>query len=198
MIGMAEKPFYFIVVASSIDGFISVKDSSLPGWTSKEDKRHLKSMEAKADVLLFSRKTYELARHFVKKNNCIVLTSRVNGIFEENKCLAWLNPKKADLEKYVISKKYKKICVLGGRGAYDFAIKKNLVKEIYLTIEPILLGSGIKMFSTSLGKEPFTLVSAKKLNKKGSLLLRYRLVRAGSKLGRQKPKPKRPEQRLKG
>ncbi|MEM4256927.1 MAG: dihydrofolate reductase [Candidatus Diapherotrites archaeon] len=169
---MKFKPLYYIVVASTIDGFISFDEDSLPDWTSKEDKKHLKKMENKADVLLFSRKTYELAKKFVKKKKCIVLTSKVKNFFEENKFLTWLNPKEASLESYVSSKGYKKICVLGGRGAYDFAIKKNLVKEIYLTIEPIILGKGISMFSTCF-KKKFKLVSVKKLNNKGSILLHY-------------------------
>lgn len=169
---MKLKPLYFIVVASTIDGFISTDENSLPTWTSKEDKTHLKKMENKVDVLLFSRKTYELAKKFVKKKKCIVLTSKVNGFFEESKFLTWLNPKKASLESYVASKGYKKICVLGGRGAYDFVIKRNLAKEIYLTIEPLIFGKGINMFSTYF-KTKFKLVSMKRLNNKGTILLHY-------------------------
>lgn len=171
---MKKRCSYFIVVASTIDGVISENDFSLPDWTSKEDKRHLKKMEEKADLLLFSRKTYELAKEFLKGKKCLVFTSKVEKIVEENDFLTWINPKKANLEEYVKSKGYKRICVLGGRGVYNFVMENDLVNEIYLTIEPFVFGNGIRIFSKFFGKKQFKLILVKKINKKGTILLRYK------------------------
>ena len=69
---------------------------------------------------------------------------------------------------------YRKVCVLGGAQTYSYFLEKNLVDEIFLTIEPIVFGSGLPMFDTKQELTDFELVDSKKLNEKGSLLLHYK------------------------
>ena len=167
------KPHYFALAAMTIDGYIARYPGHDSNWTSEEDTRHLHEMEDKADVLLLARTSYEIAKKRLAKRKCIVLTSKVNGLEEKGNAL-YVNPEKTDLGKIVREKGYKKVCVLGGRGAYNYALKKGLLDEIYLTVEPIVFGEGIGMFSEKTETKRFSLVSVKKLNNKGSLLLRYK------------------------
>ena len=169
---------FFAVAAVSIDGFIARHSGDFSfDWTSAEDKKHLRAMECKADVLLLARKTFEVAKKNLAKRNCIVLTRRVggNGVRREGKLRVFLNPRKASLEKFVSAQGYKEVCVLGGRAAYNYCLKKNLLHDIWLTIEPVVFGNGISMFDDAQAPalKKFRLVSAKRLNKNGSLLLHY-------------------------
>ena len=169
---------FFAVAAVSIDGFIARHSGDFSfDWTSAEDKKHLRAMEGKADVLLLARKTFEVAKKNLAKRNCIVLTRRVggNGVKREGKLLVFLNPRKASLEKFVSAQGYKEVCVLGGRAAYNYCLKKGLLDDVWLTIEPVVFGNGISMFDDAQAPalKKFRLVSAKRLNKKGSLLLHY-------------------------
>jgi|SRR3989338_1536483 len=168
------KPVYYAVAAATIDGFIARYPGQSSSWTSKEDHRHLQEMENNADVLLLGRTTYITAKKALSKRNCIVLTSRVKSIKKVNDKLVYINPKKADIEKFVKEKKYGKVCVLGGRGAYNYCLKKKLLDEIWLTVEPLLFGSGIGMFSEGISTGRMKLVSMKKLNSKGTILLHYK------------------------
>lgn len=169
-----NKARYIIVVAITIDGFIARYPGHKSGtWTSKEDFAHLKKMENQCDVMLLSRGTYELAKKALSKRNCVVITTEVKSIEEENENLVYINPKKSSVAQYMKKMKYKKVCILGGRGAYSYCLKHNLVDEIYLSIEPIAFGKGITIFDESVPTKKFRLVSTKKLNKNGSLLLRY-------------------------
>ncbi|MFH1390800.1 MAG: dihydrofolate reductase family protein [Candidatus Diapherotrites archaeon] len=170
-----EKPLYYIVVATTIDGFIARTPGQIStDWTSKEDKEHLHKIEGEADVLLLASKSYGLAEERLKNFNSIVLTRKVEGIKEESKLLTYINTEKADLDGYVRKKGYKKVCVLGGRVAYNFVLEKDLLDEIYLTIEPVVFGEGIGFFNKEGPLKHFSLVSTKNLNDKGSLLLYYR------------------------
>jgi len=170
-----DKPLYYIVVACTIDGFIA----RFPGqistdWTSEEDKKHLHKMEEEADVLLLASKSYELVKERLSEFNSIVLTRKVDGIKKENELLTYINPEKADVDAFVREKAYKKVCVLGGRVAYNFVLEKDLLNEIYLTIEPVVFGEGVGFFNKKVDEKRFELVSAEKLNEKGSLLLHYK------------------------
>ena len=170
-----KKPNYFFVAAVTIDGFIA----RFPGqkstdWTSVEDKKHLHAMEAKADVLLLARKSYEIAGKALEEKNCIVLSSSVSGVEQKTPFCIYINPAKVSPEKFIAQKGYKKICVLGGRGAYNYCLEKGLVNEIFLTIEPVVFGEGIGMFNESVELRRFNLVSVKKLNSKGTVLLHYK------------------------
>lgn len=170
------KPFYFFVAAVTLDGFISHRSGNKVDWTSKEDFAHLQAMEDKADVLVLASTTFKIAQKNLekKKRNCIVLTTKVNGMEEKNSRLVLLNPKKESLQKFVEQKGYKKVCVLGGRKAYTHCLEHGLVDEIFLTIEPVIFGQGISMFDKPLREQKLKLVSVKKLNKHGTVLLQYR------------------------
>ena len=168
------KPHYYAVAAVTLDGFIARYPGHKTDWTSKEDYAHLQAMEDKADVLLLGRTTYELAKKPLSRRNCIVMTGRVNGVKKASGKLVYINPEKASIEKFVKENNYRMVCVLGGRGAYDYCMKKNLLDELWITIEPVLFGNGIGMVSEEIAMRRMNLVSVKKLNKKGSLLLHYK------------------------
>ncbi|AJF59867.1 MAG: dihydrofolate reductase [Candidatus Diapherotrites archaeon] len=168
-----SKPYYFAVAAITIDGFIARFPGHKADWTSKEDKTHLHKMEAKADLLLLARKTYEIAEKELSGKNCLVLTTKVGGIERKGKNLVYINPKKKDVQEFVEEKGYKKICVLGGRAAYTYALEKGLIDDLFITVEPIVFGKGIPMFDKEVELKRFRLKSVKKLNKQGTVLLHY-------------------------
>ncbi len=131
-------------------------------------------MEDRADAMLLARASFEIAEKFLSHRKCIVLTSTVKTAEQKSKNAVYLNPKKIDVKKFVEKNGWKKICVLGGRGAYSYCLKKGLLDEIFLTIEPIVFGKGIGMFEKTVKTRQFRLVSVEKLNKKGTVLLHYR------------------------
>lgn len=167
------KPFFFAVAAVTMDGFIARYSGHFSDWTTKEDKDHLHKMEAKADALFLGRKTFEIAKQKISKFNCIVLSSKAKGVERKGNAI-FFNPKKNSLQKILKENGFEKICVLGGRGAYNYCLKNNLLDEIFLTIEPVLFGNGITMFDKSVKTRDFSLVSVKKLNKNGTILLHYK------------------------
>ncbi len=171
---IAEKTKFYAVVAVTIDGFIARYSGHKTGWTSKEDKKQLHEKIISADVLVLGHKTFELSKKWLEKRNCIVLSGKTGGIGKKNELLVFLNPEKIELKKFVEKQHYKKVCVLGGSKAYTYCIENDLLDEIFLTIEPIVFGKGITMFSKKVETKNFRLVSLKKLNKKGSLLLHYK------------------------
>jgi dihydrofolate reductase len=87
--------------------------------------------------------------------------------------LLYCNPSKTDVKKFIAKLKYKKIAILGGAQTYAYCLKNNLLDELYLTIEPLVFGAGISLFGEEDLEKKFKLEFIKKLNNKGSVLLKY-------------------------
>lgn len=166
-----KKSTYIAIVATTIDGRIAKHSHHFSNWTSKEDKEFLHAILDTCDVVLVGRSTYDMAKEPLSKRNCIVLTHNT-----ENKKnvpgRTYLNPAKKTLTKLIKKCGYKKIGILGGEQIYSYCLEKNLLDELFLTIEPISFGHGLPLFKTKKMMQ-WKLKSIKKLNARGSLLLHY-------------------------
>lgn len=171
---MLKKIKYLAYVATSIDGRISKNSQSEIDWTSKEDWNFFQKALSKVDAVIVGHNTYKVAEKSLKKRQAIVLTSRVNKIRVDGKT-TFFNPKKNNLKKLLQDRKYKKVAILGGAKVYNFCLINKMLDELFVTIEPYVFTSGVPMFfSNKFRKYKFSLQSVKKLNSKGTLLLRYK------------------------
>ncbi len=170
-----NKPIYSMIVATTIDGKIATHSRQFTSWTSKEDKDFLHKLLDKSDVVVVGNNTYKTAKKPLSKRNCIVLTRGASKAVRKNPRLVFFNPQKENLDRFIKKAGYRRIAVLGGAQSYTYFLEKNLIDEIYLTIEPLVFGRGISMFDgVRASRRYFKLVSVKKLNKKGSLLLHFK------------------------
>ena len=155
-----RKPVYIAVVAITLDGKIA-RSSSQKGWTSPEDQVHLHKTERLCDVLVMGRKSYALAKSKLAKKSVVVFTSSIKKIEEKSKNLVYLNPSVINFKKYVWDKNYKRVCILGGTEVYSYFLERNNIDELWVTIEPIVFGAGIGIFSGRKYSKTFYLKSAK-------------------------------------
>ena len=70
---------------------------------------------------------------------------------------------------------YKKILLVGGATINGLFLKQNLVDELFLTIEPKIFGYGKNIVEGNLLNTSLQLISIKKINKFGTLLLKYKI-----------------------
>ncbi len=180
-------PKFLAIAAVTLDGKIAKHSRHMSNWTSKEDKLFMRSVLDKCDVVIVGNNTYKTAIKPLSKRNCIVLSKRVSQSANQlvSKNLLYCNPRKANLKKLITKLKYKKIAILGGAQTYTYCLKNKMLDELYLTIEPLVFGKGINLFASPSSSEgrvgerlpdnKFQLLSVKKLNNNGSLLLHYKI-----------------------
>ena len=169
------KPKYIAIAAITIDGKIAKHSGHQTNWTSKEDKDFLHAKLDECELVIVGRKTYDLAQKPLSKRNCLVFTKKVKSVKTAGSALTYCNPATFDFQSYAQKKSYKKIAILGGGQVYNYFLKNNLIDEIYLTIEPIIFGSGLSLFDIPLKtSQTLKLVSTQTLNKTGSILLCYK------------------------
>ncbi len=171
-----------IVAVASVNGKITKgDDSNIYSWTSKEDSRFFFSLIEKSNLIVMGSKTYEAAKKLIKhkKNRLrIVLTKNPKRYLKESMkgMLEFTNEGPLELTKRLEGKGYKKILLVGGGEINVLFLKSKLVNEIYLTIEPKIFGTGKNLVGESDFESQLQLISARKLNEQGTLLLKYKVV----------------------
>lgn len=86
-----------------------------------------------------------------------------------------VNPQKANITRYIEECGYKAVALLGGTQTYTFFFEHGLIDELYLTIEPVIFGRGLPLFDGKLAVRKPRIVSVKRLNRTGTVLIHARL-----------------------
>ena len=168
-----------MVMVSSLNGKITRGDSpKISLWTSKEDAKFFSSLRNKHNLIIMGRKTYDSVRNEVKlKPNKlrIVLTKNPGKYSKEavKDSLEFTSEHPIKLLRRLESKGYKNCLLVGGSELATLFLKSSLVDELYLTIEPNIFGIGKSIFTEDDFNIRLKLVSIKKLNKKGTINLKY-------------------------
>jgi dihydrofolate reductase len=143
-----------LVASMSADGFIAQeKEQSSLDWTSKEDTKFFVQKSKEIRTLIMGSTTFETINpKFLpfKDRSIIVLTKSKTYSQYDSKAVRTHSgqPQEvlADLQKAGVNK----VLIAGGSSVYSQFMQARLIDEMYLTIEPIIFGSGIKLFSNSV------------------------------------------------
>ena len=161
-----------MMMAMTVDGKIARNDNHFPSWTSREDKALFAQITKKHGVVLMGDKTFWTFPAPLSERLNVVFTLDKNP--PQIKGVKWVSgePEKvlAELEKMGYQS-----AILGG-GCYlnSLFLRKKLINEIILTIEPRLFGSGLSLFSDNVNVN-LELLEAKKIND-SSIMLKYKVI----------------------
>jgi dihydrofolate reductase len=159
----------FLIAALTADGFIAKDSQHSPlNWTSKEDKKRLIELTKKAGVVVMGSRTYATIGRPLKE--------RVNIVYSKDKSfegveITQLPPR--DLIMQLESRGFQEVAILGGSHIYNMFMKSGLVDTLYLTVEPIVFGSGVRLFTDEMLYH-LRLVTSE-VTENGSVLLEYKV-----------------------
>ncbi len=166
----SHKTRYIAFVAASADGRISLTKKTLPKWTSEEDRRFFQHALSKIDAMVVGRNTYLAASAHLRHRTTFVLSSRLLGLRRRG-TVTFVNPNRIDLT--TLFRPYHTVAVLGGGMVYREMLERSLLDEIYITLEPLIFGRGNEMFTGCTRTTQLRLVSVRRLNHTGTLVLHY-------------------------
>lgn len=172
-----------MVMLSSADGKTTRgNETNIYSWTSSEDQKYFFGLIKKNNLIVMGRSTYEAVSKIIKlevKRLRIILTRHPKN-YQSKTIKGQLefsdeNPRK--LIKRLAGLGYKQILLVGGSKINGLFLKEDLVDEFFLTIEPKIFGSGKNIIEELSLDTNLKLTSIKKLNKNGTLLLKYKVIR---------------------
>ncbi len=172
-----------LIVASSKDGYISPADGvELPStkWTSKEDYQFFTEKTQEIGVMIMGRATYETIGHPLPRRLIIVLTSdsekqselarrKLKMDYLPNN-LRFTSKSPQEVLAALANEGYEQVALCGGASLYQLFTDEDLVDEMFITIEPIEFGDGIKLFKDNKVFGNFQLVKEIPLNQQGTIV----------------------------
>jgi len=133
-----------LMMATTLDGKIAKTSHHFPSWTSPEDKKLFSRISKRSGVVLMGDKTFFTLKNPLKDRINVVFTLEKN--LPSQKGVRWVtgDPGKvlADLKK----EGFQTVVLGGGANLNSLFLKKKLINEIILTIEPKIFGQGISLF----------------------------------------------------
>jgi dihydrofolate reductase len=170
-----------LYIAMSLDGYIARENGDI-SWLSLveekgEDYGYSKFINS-IDTVIMGRKTYEKVISFGiefphKNKKCYVISRTKNGT-DDN--VEYYSGNIEKLITYLKNKEGNDIFVDGGAEVINELIKINLIDEYVISILPIFLGKGIRLFKDGRPEQMLKLLESTKFST-GLVQLRYENVK---------------------
>lgn len=162
----------------SLDGRSTKKDPSDKSWISDEDQEYFyKEIIEQSKLLIMGSTTYNGAKNVMKHEKGrkrIIITSSPSQ-YEKEKIegiLEFTNEYPDALISRLESEGYNEAFLLGGAYTNTDFFRKKLVNQVWLTLEPKILGIGNGIVTDHMDVN-LELIESRKINSKGTLLLKY-------------------------
>jgi dihydrofolate reductase len=144
----------FLLAAMTIDGFIGGDATHRSfEWTSEEDKQFYIQSIKRARAVIMGDRTFKTFTKYPKGLKFVIYTQHPED-FQNPKpeVIETLATKDdpatvlAQLEK----EGYEEVAICGGASIYSLFLKSGLVDTLYLTVEPVVFGQGVKLISENI------------------------------------------------
>ncbi|NEO30730.1 MAG: dihydrofolate reductase [Symploca sp. SIO3C6] len=165
-------------VACSVDGFIAHKDGSWDGFLFEGEpiNDYLESLK-KFDVVLMGRKTYEIGLKEGKTDPYPTMKSYVFSRtmkYCPDQKVQLVSENAGALVKSLKQETGQDIYLCGGANLATTLFVEKLIDHIILKVNPILMGSGIPLFSGVIKQTDLELTNSK-IYENGVVVLNYQL-----------------------
>ncbi len=139
-----------LIVAQSLDGFITKHDEPGAGWASEADQRWFDGQLRQFDGQIMARTTFETVRKEILGSlnhdspKRLIMTRQPEQFSSDAVAgqLEFSSAEPASLLQRLGDLNVSKCALLGGAAAHDAFLDAGLVDEIRVTIEPRLFGTG--------------------------------------------------------
>ena len=167
-----------LYMGTSINGYIATKDGDST-WTSEEDLQGFREHSKEIGNCVMGKNTYESAVRdgifpFPDVLNVIVSHKLIENTWGNNVLITNKSPR--DIIVLLEQKGFQSVFLIGGGQLNSSFVKEGLIDEIYIDVEPLVIGEGIQVFTPSDFEYELKLVDIKKLNE-DTVQLHYQVLK---------------------
>lgn len=170
-----------LAVVASLDGKTTKGYKPPKLWASKEDQIHFQSLIAKNNLIVMGKNTFVVSKNDIKlaEDKLRIVMVREPGEFNNLAVpnqLEFSSKSPKQMVKELIGRGYKQILLASGPKLNTAFLKDKLVNELWLTLEPNIFGVGTGLMDLEKFDIKLRLISCKRLNPQGTLLLKYQII----------------------
>jgi len=164
-----------LIAAMSADGFIAqTPDQRSLEWTSREDTNFFVAKTRELGAVVMGRGTYETIGRPLAGRLTVVMTSRLDSARNLPGALEFTSDTPAAIVEKLAARGFGGVALAGGARVYGAFLRAGLVDELYLTVEPVLFGGGMRL-AEGIGRMNMTLIETRMLGA-STVLLHYGLT----------------------
>ena len=166
-----------LIAAISADGFIA-QDPRVPSttWTSREDAHWFTQKTKEIGACIMGRKTFATIGKPLAGRLTVVLTGeKTLGVPLEAGVLEVYSGQPEELLESLAKRRFSAAAICGGASVYTQFMQKGLVDRLFITVEPIVFGDGVRLFNQSFADLRLKLVATHPLSAQ-SIVLEYQVV----------------------
>jgi len=167
-----------LIAAQSLDGFITRHDTPGSDFASEADRTFFREALRGFDCCVMGAGSYREARATIQKNLMperlrIVLTRQPEAFAGDSVPgkLEFVTTSPKQLVADLRQRNFQRCAILGGAQIHSLFLAAGLVDELWLTVEPLLFGSGTPLLADRASVK-LTLLSSENLAP-STLLLKY-------------------------
>lgn len=163
-----------LIAAISADGFIGRDSSHTADWTSKDDKKLFITVTKESGVMIMGSNTFKTIGKALPGRKTIIYSTKPEQFKEIEGDIEVTAEPATELIERLAKQGYDSVTICGGAQIYGQFLKAKLITEVFLTVEPVLFGSGVPL---SLGADltKLKLIDSQNLNQ-DSILLHYQVI----------------------
>ena len=170
-----------LYMAITVNGFIAKEDDDT-SWVTETEWASFSGMIRKNGNMIIGRRTYEVMlkndefnRSKLDKIKTVVVTDDVSLTVHNPEFIVTAKSPKTALN-ILRNQGITTIMVCGGGGLNASFMEENLIDELYLDVEPIVFGTGIRLFKEEDFEAKLKLVETKKLSA-NEMQLHYEVIK---------------------
>lgn len=165
-------------MAMTVNGKIAGMDGRTD-WTSKEDWRGFFAKAQEVGVIIIGKKTYDI----IQKENTLIPGIKLRIVITHNPPknpsphAIFTNKKPQEILDIVKSHGFSTAMVAGGGQINSLFLKAGLIDEMYIDIEPLILGRGIPLFADGDFHPRLKLLEVNTLSNHQTVQLHYKVIK---------------------
>jgi dihydrofolate reductase len=169
-----------LIFVATLDGKVTKwGDPYVRKWSSKEDQEYFRKIWKDSRLIVMGSSTYNADRIKPSVNHHFIVMTSEPVKYKELEIpgqLEFSDKSPAQLSASLNEKGYKNMLLVGGPHIATSFLKEQLVDELWLTIEPVIFGTGGNFVINENLDIDLKLLSVEKVNKRGTLIAKYSVI----------------------
>ena len=166
-----------LVFVSTLDGKVTKwGESNVHLWSSQEDQKYFKKIWNDSKLLIMGSNTFNADPIKPTADQLLVIMTREPSKYKKYEVfgqLVFSDETPAQLSLRFEKEGYEQMTVVGGAHIGTSFLKEQLIDELWLTIEPRILGAGSNFAIEEKLDINLHLISCERVNEQGTLITKY-------------------------
>ena len=170
-----------LVFVSTLDGKVTKWGAPHVGdWTSIQDREYYKQIWKDAQLIVMGSNTYMQEKFSSSPQHLLLVMTKHTSKYKQYEVPGQIeftddNPK--ELVEQFQKKGFETMIVSGGGHVATSFFEKQLIDEVWLTIEPKIFGTGGNFVIEQKMDIDLKMISCEKVNEQGTLITKYAVIK---------------------